>query len=476
MRLTGDRFHLSRDGPRSNPWRMLVYSVLIVSGIALTWMVKTNQVQRPFSPAYTPTRTALSYGEEGRTYFSAGDLTSAIQSYQRAVQHDPNDSRLWAELARVQTYSSALLTTTEERRARLSEARDSADRAVETNPDDSFAQAVRALVYDWSSSAEVDAGGAGRQQEYLNVAQTSSARALQLEPGSPLALAFYAEVLVDQQNFAQAIEIAGQAADLADPQDPFSMDIHRVYGTVLEYNAQYRLAIEEYLRAVDVAPNFTYLYLLIGANYRQLRDIDEALSYFERAVRINEQLEIEDPTPYLAIGKTYLQEGEFFVAAINIERALEIDSANSDIYGRLGIVFFKARNYEGAVVALQCAVDGCPTAVSRELLCEYVYDCDPQAEEAQQYGVDVVGLELTDGSLEYYYTYGSVLVYFRDTAEFPTACADAERVFEQLLARYGGDPIVAGIAAENRSLCLGLEPTPESGTAPIPESTATGGQ
>jgi tetratricopeptide (TPR) repeat protein len=260
------------------------------------------------------------------------------------------------------------------------------------------------------------------------------------------------------------------------------MDIFRVYGTVLENNGQYSAAIQQYRNAAEIAPNFTYLYLLIGANYRRLAGddplstgraelIDQALEYFDRAARINEQLGIEDPTPYLAIGRTYLQQGEFFIAAINIERALGISPDNPDIYGRLGTVFFRARNYESAVLALQCAVDGCGPEVSVEILCQYVFNCDPETEEGRALAVQVPGLELGDESLEYYYTYGSVLVYFRGTADFPNACDDSDRIFRVLLGAYADDPVVAGIAAESRALCRGPAPTAEG--TPAPDDTAS---
>lgn len=460
MRLTGDRLRLSQDGPRDQPVRIVIYLGLIAAGVSVLWMLRTERIRPLFTPPPTPTRTRLSYAEAGAAYFSAGDLKSAIAAYQTGVQVYPIDARLWAELGRVQTYFSALQTTAEQRRALLAEARQAADRAVELAPDDAFPHAIRALVYDWSASAEAVIRGPNRREEFLTVAQTSATRALQLEPGNPLALAFAAEVLIDQQSFAQAIDLASQAVSRADPQDPYSMDIHRVYGTVLESNGQYRLAIEEYSAAAAIAPNFTYLYLLIGANYRRLQEIDRALEFFDRAARINTQLKIQDPTPYLAIGRTYLQQGEFFVAARNIERALAIDPANPDIYGRLGLVFFRARNYESAVVVLECAVDGCPAEVSRRVLCEFVYGCDPESAEAQQYGTDVPGLELNDDTLEYYYTYGSVLVYFRTEPSRPEACQDSERVFSLLLAAYGDDPVVAGIARESRALCTATSSTP----------------
>lgn len=453
MQIPDERWRLSGESGRSHPWRMLVYAVLIAAGALVLWLEGTGRVQPLFQAPPPPTRAAASYVEQGRTLFSAGALDRAIEAYSQAVVLSPDDARAWAELARVQAYSSALRTTAEERRARLAEARQSADRAVEADPESALAQAVRALAYDWSAGAEDTVLGIGRREEFLREAQASIARALQIEPGNPLAMAFNAEILVEEFKVVQALDVAAQAAALADDRDPLSMDIHRVYGTVLEHSGQYRRAIEEYLRATDIAPNFTYLYLRIGANYRQLREIDTALDFFDRAARINQQLGIMDPTPYLAIGRTYMQQGQFFISARNIARALAIDPSNPDIYGRLGIVFFRARNYESAVIVLRCAVDGCTVEDTRALLCEYVYGCDPQSPQAEAYGVEVVGLGLGAGSLEYYYTYGSVLTYFRNTTEYPTACDDADRVFRTLETQYADDPIVAGIAAESRSLC-----------------------
>jgi tetratricopeptide (TPR) repeat protein len=414
-------------------------------------------VQPLFLPPATPTRTAGSFADEGETRFSAGDVNGAIRAYQNSVELEPLNSALWAELSRIQTYSSALLTTTQQRRDRLAEARESAERAAEVDPENSTAHAIRALSYDWSASAEEST----LRDTYLAEAESAAVRAQQLDPENALALAVFAEVLVDQQRYAQAVDFAGEAVSRA----PDSMDVHRVYGTVLESNGLYRQAIEEYRKAAEIAPNFTFLYLRIGANYRRLRNIDLALEYFERAARINEQLGILDPIPYLAIGRTYLQDGEFFIAARNIESALSIDPTNAGIYGQLGIVYFKARNYESAIPVLQCAVDGCPAAVSAAILCEFAFDCEDEESPPGEDGFEVVGLPLDSSSLEYYYTYGSVLAAYGDTEAFPRACLDAERIFQKLMESYGQDPVVPGIVEDGRALC--------GGEAPRIEPTAT---
>jgi len=302
---------------------------------------------------------------------------------------------------------------------------------------------------------QTDVRDENRREDFLAEADIAATRAVQLAPGDPFALAFRAEVLVDQQSFAQALDLAQDAASNAGLLPaPDQLDVFRVYGTVLESNGRYLSAIEAYQRAVEINPNLTFLYLRIGANFRRLRDVDSALAAFDKAAKINQQLGFEDPTPYLAIGRTYVQEGQFFIAAVNIRSALLIDQTNPEIYARLGSVYFQARNYESAIPIFHCALDGCGVEENREILCNLeIYRCVGVGASNEDIGWDVVGLELDSSTLEYYYTYGSVLAAFAGTEEFPNACVDAERVFTDLMAEFGSDPIVIAIVDEGRTIC-----------------------
>jgi tetratricopeptide (TPR) repeat protein len=462
MQLSGQQMPFGREARRASLRRVGIWLVLIALGLLLLYLRYVTRVVDPlFLPEPTPTRTALSFAEEGKTYFSAGDLGKAIEAYQQAVDLVPTDAQLLAELARIRTYYSAQLASAEARRAQLLDARAAADAAVESNPDNGYAHAIRALAYDWSATEEQGAEREGFLTEALN----ASVRAVQLEPpGSPvraLALAFRAEVLADQQRYAEALDSAAQATALA----PDSMDVHRVYGTVLQSSGLYRQSIDEYLLASEINPNLTFLYIQIGANYRRLLDTERSLEYFDRAVKINQQLGIQDSGPYQAIARTYLQEGEFFIAARNMERALLIDEGNAGFWGFLGVIYYKARNYESSEQVLRCAVDGCSADEARALICELnIAACDPNDSNdpvGLQHGRDVVGQSLSDASLEAYYTYGSVLAY-------NGVCADAERVLGSLAQAYAGDGTVMAIVKYNRDLCATSGSQPAITPSPNP--------
>jgi tetratricopeptide (TPR) repeat protein len=454
----------------------LIYIILIAAGILLTRMVEAGRVKPLLLPTPFPTRTSDSYREEGKVYFSAGDMVKAIEAYENAVNVEPENGTILGELARIQTYSSELTTNYQERKARLDGAIASIDQAVALSPDDSYLYAIRALVYDWAAAAQ---NTISDKNKYLNEAETSAVRANQLDPENPLTLAYYAEVLTDQQKWAQALDLAEQAvAQVEDGSLALGdtrMDVYRVYATVLESIGLYRSAIEEYEKAAAITPNLTFLYLRIGVNYRQLLNYDKALEYFSRAAQINSQLNEElsqqDPVPYIAIGRTYLQQGEFFAAALNMARALAINPSDPDMYGQLGIVYYKARNYESAIPVLQCAVEGCTAEDSQRVLCELGYaECESGALESTIQGQAVTGLSLGVGSIEYYYTYASALSYYSGTDIAISGCEDAERLHEQLLSVYGDDEIVTGIVAENRSICSRAAPAEE--LEPSPTTTS----
>ena len=413
--------------PRTSIYRLFILIVLILAGVWLIRGVDQGEIERPFTPTATPTRSVNSYALEGDAQFIAGNLDEAISAYGEAVRVDSSNAQIWAKLARIQTYSSALLTTDPARLARLTEALDSINQAVELAPDDSTVHAIRAFVLDWNANPALV--GDKQATAYLTEAEQEAVRALQLDNQNTLALAFYAEILVDQQKWTQAEQYILQALEREDAAS--LMDVHRVYAYVLESLGVVQPGHSGIRQGHPISPNLTFLYFRAGANYRRLAFgslneesalvlYEKSLEYFQKAAQINEQLGVFDPIPYLSIAKTYSQTGDYFAAALNVQKALDYDPGNADTYGQLGIVFFKSRNYEGSIPALKCAVRGCTAEES----CDARGGCN----EGDS-GTAVTGLALSPNTVVYYYTYGSVLAALSRPKD--NKCGEAMRCLER---------------------------------------------
>ncbi len=410
---------------RPNPYAVVILLVMIIGAVyalvSISNGLEQGTLNNPLAATPTPTRNTTSYLMEAEAFYAAGNLTAAIDSYQEAIDRNPDNGQALAELARLQTYYSSIVTTNL-KAALLDQAKANIDLAVEIDPENSDVYAIKALVYDWYTA--VDGVTEDQKNELLLDAYDASVKALTLDTQNVLALTFQAEILQDQFNFAGALQNAQLALQL----DPTLMDAHRVYGYILESRAQYALAIEAYKDAVALNPNFTYLYIKIGQNYRQILNYDMALDFFDQAATINKINGIEDPVPYIAIAKTYSRDGEFFAASLNLQRALDFDPQNPDIYGQLGVLYFKARNYESSIPALRCAISGCT------------------AEENEEQDYAIQPLTLNDGSIFYYYTFASVLSALNQ-------CEEALPIMDTIESKYANDSLVMGIINENRQIC-----------------------
>ncbi|MBI5943761.1 MAG: tetratricopeptide repeat protein [Chloroflexi bacterium] len=463
MNITPRNF-LFRRRSESNVYRMFFWVTFILGGIWLIRSVQQGDVKPLFEPTPVPTRMAESYLLEADALFTAGKLDDstdangnivpgAITAYREAAKIDPNNAQIWAKLARIQTYSSAMIVNRDEVVARLAEAIESAKKAVDLAPDDSNVHAVYAFAMDWSATYL----GADEARSMLAQAEQEAVRALRLDPDNVLARSFYSEILLDQGKWKDAQQNIEQALE----RDSSQMDTHRVHASVLESGQDYALAIEAYDRAIAITPNMTFLYQRAGANYRRLasdspnKDVqnqlfERSLEKFDQAARINAQLNVKDPGPYLSIAKTYSQMGQFFVAIRNVQKTIEFQPANPVFYGELGVLYHKNRNYETGILALECAVRGC----TAEQSCPARGDCG-----RNDVPTEVKGLPLRADTIYYYDIYASELAALNTPKQ--NHCSEALSIAEIIEAsEFVSDPNIAADMVVVRTLCTFDAETP----------------
>jgi hypothetical protein len=131
----------------------------------------------------------------------------------------------------------------------------------------------------------------------------------------------------------------------------------------------------------------------------------------------------------------------------------------------LGVIYFKSRNYEGSIPALQCAVRGCTAAESCQA--RFGQECG-----ATDLSADIAALPLSNTTVVYYYTYGSVLAALSIPQR--NYCPEAMKVLSEVRASFSADADIMGIVSAGEQICQSLEqdilqtPVPLGTSTPIP--------
>jgi len=419
----------------ASPYVIAVLIAMIIYLLTVLRDQASGRITPLFMATPTATRTVASFVEEAGVHFVAGDLTKTLDAFQSASAVDPNNVDLWVELARVQVYSTTLLVSSEEKYDRLNEALDSANRALTIEQENSTAHAVKAFALDWLASSALIGD---QYDQTLTQAEQEAVSALTLDGNNTLALAYYAEILVDQMKWTQAEQYIDQALQ----QDDTLMDVHRISGYLQESIGNYSAAITEYKKASEINPNLTFLYLSIGVNYRELEQYDYALEYFAKAADINAQLGVVDPIPYQSISKTYVQQGQPLLASLNARKAVQLKPDDAYYYAFLGDVYHKARNYESEILAFQCGLEGCTAEES----CE-VRQCDSTTDAM----VAIEGLPLSIDTKDYYAEYGAVMAALH--RESNGYCEKAMQILEMVRNAFSTDAVIMGVVDESEQIC-----------------------
>lgn len=429
MQLSGRSLQLRKSGRHSRPGRVLLFLVLIGAGWLIYRLNQQGAVRPLFIPTPTATRVPSSYAEEAEALFAAGKLATAIPVYLEAVQRDSKNVDYWVALARIQIYGKQYV-----------EALKSAGTALLISPNSAKAKAINAWALYWN--------------DRVDEAQAAVVQAIALDSNYAPAHAYYSEILNDPT--IMRWDQAAQEAQLALSLDPNSVDAHRAMGIANEAVGNYEGAIKHYEDAIALNPNLVTLYMQLGVNYRALQQYDEAIAAFSKASAIDPY----DVGPYLSLSRTYFQTDQFGTAIQYLDQALALRPDDPDIHGRKGLIFFKRKNYEGALPELELAVKGGAYKVSEDQT------------------VQVPGMSLSRLSLEYYYTLGNLYAYYGQCTP-----DKAQALLSQVLAAFPDDPTVIGSYETSMETCRNViagtltppagTPTPGSAAAPAATGTPT---
>ncbi len=386
MYLRGRSVPLRRSRSRSL-WRIIVL-LAGLAGVLIFYRLQQQgavQVQDPFAPTPTPTRSPLSWAEEARAQFAAGNFKAAINAYENALGAALDPRALPAPGAQTEEYLVGLARVLVFDQ-QYEKALERAGQAILVAPDSARPRAIQA----WALRE------LGRTDE----AQAAATQAIGLDPNYAPAHAYYSLILNDQLNTDQGFQEAQAALRL----DPTLIETHLALGYSNEVVGNYEGAIKRYKDAIAINPNVIELYRKVALNYRALAlrsetkalmqaNFEQSILFFNRAL----SLDPNNIIPYLDLARTNIQIDRLGVAQQYLEQALALEPENPLIHGRLGVLYFKRQNYESAQPALELAIIGG----------DYTYETGITTTQT----VRVEPLPLNRTSLEFYYTYGNLLAF-----------------------------------------------------------------
>jgi tetratricopeptide (TPR) repeat protein len=401
---------MTRRTRRAPIWRLLLLFGLIGA------MLYVNQVVVPatpplFVPTATPTRSPESFITQAQDAFNSGKITQAIQAYKDAINADPTNPSSFVTLARLQVYAGDYDAAIE-----------NAQNALLKNPNNPTAHAV----LGWAL---------GFQEKY-GEAEVEVKKAMSLDPNNALAHAYYAEILINQNDYTlydKAAEESKTARDL----DPTLLESHRARGLVLLNTQNLEEAVQEFQAALAINKNIPDLNLYLGITYKALGDYNLAQEALLAAYALNPT----DTVALTELSRAFFADGRYPQAAQYAEEAIKVQPGDPRLYGNLGITYYKIGDFGKAIPPLALAVRGGVT----------------------EDGATVEGLPLDYGRVEeYYWYYGFALAK-------SNRCAEAVPIFQALLSGVPNDEIAVYNATEGLAICQeGL------GTSQVPTATPEG--
>ena len=385
----------SRRKRRPNYFGIAILILVLLFGYYFD-QVYITQIDNPFEPTPTATRSPESFVTEAEGLFKDGKLLPAIDAYQQAINASPQDSSLYVAIARVQVFAGL-----------YEDAQKNAENALLLNPNNALAHGVHAWALDFQD---------GKNGEALS----SIADALRLDPNNALIHAYNVEVLITSgfDGYAKAAEESRLALAL----DPNIVETHRARALILEATGNYEEAIAEYQAAIDINPKLSTLFIGQGVNYRITQVYDKAVEAFIRANSLNPT----DPLPDLYISRTYATIGDFEKSLQYAEEAVQNRPDSASLRGNLGVLYYLNFKWLEAIQQLGYTIYGGKT----------------------EDGTDITGIALVDDVFvaEYYYTYGLALARTNQ-------CGEALPIAQMLQSRLPANEGALAKATEIINFC-----------------------
>lgn len=127
-------------------------------------------------------------------------------------------------------------------------------------------------------------------------------------------------------------------------------------GLILEERGDSRGAMEDFLRALSVAPTYAHAHYNLANALLAAGHPDEAVEHLQKALEFRP----DDPAVHLSLGNALGRQGRWLPAAAQYRESLRLDPARTDALFLLGDMLLKAGNLPEATATYRSLVDAHP--------------------------------------------------------------------------------------------------------------------
>ena len=367
----------------------------IASGVKLINNEKYNEAKKYFTSLLNSKSKAEAYFYLGEIYFIEENVDSAKICYAKGIEADIEFPLNYAGMVRLNVLdgNDAEIAKNRDQAIELSDSESPkvfvvlAEAYMHIKYYDTAMQFMEKAIENKLNTAEIYITIG---KVYLGKINGTEAiknfeEALSLDPGNPEALTLKARVYSLISNYSGAISLLTEAITSDPTYAPAYNDLAEVYANIKDYskaseyyamyieksestlekqkryasilylNKEYEKAISILEKLIQIEPDNASSIRIVAYSYLRLEAVEASKYYFQKLFSLSGINYL--PTDYENYSDLLSKTGNDSLAIEYLSKITELDSTRKDIYGKMSILYFKNKNWNGVINSLESKGD-----------------------------------------------------------------------------------------------------------------------
>jgi len=156
-----------------------------------------------------------------------------------------------------------------------------------------------------------------------------------------------AEVYANLKDYAKAAEYYAMYIDKSES----TLEKQKRYASILYLNKEYEKAIAILEKLIQIETDNSSSIRIVAYSYLRLESVEASKYYFQKLFSISGIDYL--PTDYENYADLLSKTGDDSLAIEYLTKVTDLDSSRKDIYGKISVLYFKNKNWDGVISALE---------------------------------------------------------------------------------------------------------------------------